>query len=100
MKHFTCLDWFLTRFAPSAIILHGVASLCGFALAQAFSSKEATHFSYDNKAALDVKEVSAAAQDRVTVRDVTYAGADGDSVPAYLIIVELRDYPLWAYRAN
>ena len=33
-----------------------------------------------------MKQVSATVQDGVTVEDVTYTGADGDTVPAYLVI--------------
>jgi len=86
MKHFTGFDWLLTRFVTGAIMLHGFASLSSFGFAQASSSNDAIHFSYDDKAALDVKQVSATVQDGVTVQDVTYTGANGDTVPAYLVI--------------
>ena len=67
-------------------MLHALASPSGSAFAQAASSNDATHFSYDNKAALDVKQISDTVQDGVTVQDVTYAGGNGDTVPAYLVI--------------
>jgi hypothetical protein len=71
MKHFTRLAWLLTRFVTGAIMLHGFASLSNFAFAQVSSSTDLTHFSYDNKAALDVKQISDTVQDGVTVQDVT-----------------------------
>jgi cephalosporin-C deacetylase-like acetyl esterase len=86
MKHFTPLDWLLTRFVTGAIMLYGFASLSGFAFAQVSNSSDATHFSYDNKVPLDVKQVSDTVQDGVTVQDLTYTGANGDTVPAYLVI--------------
>ena len=86
MKHFTCLDWLLTRFFAGAILLLGYASLSSLAFAQAYRSDDATHFSYDNQAALDVKQVSVTVQDGVTVQDLTYTGSNRDTVPAYLVI--------------
>jgi cephalosporin-C deacetylase-like acetyl esterase len=86
IKHSTRLEWRLIRFVASAILLQGFPVLSGFAFAQAPSSDNATHFSYDNRAALDVKQVSATVQDGVTIQDVTYTGANGDTVPAYLVI--------------
>ena len=67
-------------------MLHGFVSLSSFAFAQASVANDATHFSYDNKAALDVKQVSLTVQDGVTVQDITYTGSNGDTVPAYLVI--------------
>jgi hypothetical protein len=74
MKHFTRFDCLVTRFVLGTITLHGLTSLSGFAFAQASSSDNATHFSYNNQAALDVKQVSVTVQDGVTVQDVTYCG--------------------------
>jgi hypothetical protein len=90
MKHFKRLDWLLTRFLGGAIMLHGFVSLSGFAFAQASGSDNATHFSYDNQAALDVKQVSVKVQDGVTVQDITYTGSNGDTVPAYLVVPQGR----------
>ena len=45
-----------------------------------------SHFAYDKSAALDVKQISVKIQDGVTIQDITYTGANGDSVPAYLVI--------------
>jgi cephalosporin-C deacetylase-like acetyl esterase len=86
MKHFTLLDRLLTRFVTGAIMLHGFASFSACAFAQGSNSNDATHFSYDTKAALDVKQISDTVQDGVTVQDITYTGANGDTVPAYLVI--------------
>jgi cephalosporin-C deacetylase-like acetyl esterase len=80
------LTVFVTRFVLGTITLHGLTSLSDFAFAQASSSDNATHFSYNNQAALDVKQVSVTVQDGVTVQDVTYSGGNGDTVPAYLVI--------------
>jgi cephalosporin-C deacetylase-like acetyl esterase len=49
-------------------------------------SPDGKHFSYDKSAPLNVKRVSAEDRTGVTVEDVTYAGAGGDTVPAYLVI--------------
>jgi cephalosporin-C deacetylase-like acetyl esterase len=86
MMQFKRLDWLLRRFVAGAIMLHGFVSLSSCAFAQASASDDATHFSYDNKAALDVKQVSLTVQDGVTVQDITYTGSNGDTVPAYLVI--------------
>jgi cephalosporin-C deacetylase-like acetyl esterase len=86
MKNLTRLDRLLTRLVTGAIMLHGFASLSGFASAQESSPNDAAHFSYDNNAPLDVKQVSSTVQDGVTVQDVTYTGANGDTVPAFLVI--------------
>ena len=86
MMHVRRLDWLLRQFVAGAMMLHGFASLSSFAFVQASASDDATHFSYDNKAALDVKQVSLTVQDGVTVQDITYTGSNGDTVPAYLVI--------------
>jgi cephalosporin-C deacetylase-like acetyl esterase len=85
-KHSTRLNCLLARFVLGAITLHGLTSLSGVAFAQAFSSNAATHFSYDNHAALDVKQVSVTVRNGVTVQDITYTGANGDTVSAYLVV--------------
>ena len=51
MQHCARLDWLLTIFVVGATLLHGFASLSGFAFAQASSSDNATHFAYDNQGA-------------------------------------------------
>jgi cephalosporin-C deacetylase-like acetyl esterase len=56
------------------------------ALAQTAGSGDPAHFSYDTKASLDVKQLSARVQDGVTIQDITYTGSNGDTVPAYLVI--------------
>jgi cephalosporin-C deacetylase-like acetyl esterase len=84
------LDWLLTRFIACAIMLPGLVSLSSFACAQAPASDDATHFSYDNKAALDLKQISSTVQDGVTVQDITYTGANGDTVSAYLVIPKAK----------
>jgi hypothetical protein len=81
MKHFTRLDWLLTRIVAGAILLHGYASLSSLAFAQASSSDDATHVSYDNQAAVDLMQVSVTVQDGVTVQDLTYTGSNEVAVP-------------------
>lgn len=44
------------------------------------------HFAYDRSASLNVKQISVEVRNSVTVQDITYTGANGDTVPAYLII--------------
>jgi dienelactone hydrolase len=48
------------------------------------------HFPYDANAPLHLKQVSVKVQDGVTVEDITYTGANGDTVPAYLVIPKGR----------
>jgi dienelactone hydrolase len=55
------------------------------ALAQTPSSPDAAHFNYD-RVPLNVKQVSVKDRDGVTIQDITYTGASGDTVPAYLVI--------------
>jgi hypothetical protein len=86
MMHSKRLDWLLRRFVAGAIMLLGFVSLSGFAFAQASALDDATHFSYDNKAALDAKQISLTVQNGVTIQDLTYTGSNGDTVPAYLVI--------------
>ncbi len=86
IKHFTRLEWLRTRLVGGGILLLGFVSHFGLALAQAPSLDNATHFAYDNRAALEVKQVSVEVLDGVTVQDLTYTGGNGDSVPAYLVI--------------
>jgi hypothetical protein len=61
-------------------MFHGFVSLSGIAFGQASASDDATHFSYDNKAALDAKQVSPTVQDGVSVQAITYTGSNGDTV--------------------
>lgn len=86
IKHITRLDCLLTKLAIGAITLQNLSSLSSFAFAQASSSDYATHFSYDRRAALNVKQISVTVQDGVTVQDITYSGNNGDIVPAYLVV--------------
>jgi cephalosporin-C deacetylase-like acetyl esterase len=90
IKHFTRLDWLRIRLVGGGILLLGFVSHFGLALAQAPCLDNATHFAYDNRAALEVKQVSVEVQDGVTVQDLTYTGGNEDSVPAYLVIPKGR----------
>ena len=86
INHLTRLDWLRTRLVGGGILLLGFIFHFCLALAQAPSLDNAPHFAYDNRAALEVKQVSAEVRDGVTVQDLTYTGGNGDSVPAYLVI--------------
>ena len=69
--------------APAAVA--GIFILGGSGFAQA-PSPDFAHFTYDRSASLNVKQVSVRVQDGVTIEDITYTGANGDTVPAYLVI--------------
>jgi cephalosporin-C deacetylase-like acetyl esterase len=56
------------------------------AFGQFSSAGDASHFSYDGSVSLGVSVVSTKAEAGVTVEDITYRGADGDTVPAHLVI--------------
>ncbi len=62
----------------------------GFVFAQAPSADDLAHFNYDKRAALNVKQVSVKLRDGVTIQDITYTGANGDIVPATLVIPKGR----------
>jgi cephalosporin-C deacetylase-like acetyl esterase len=73
-------------FALSTAIL-----LAGFAVdrsvvGQTSSPGDPGHFRYDSSVSLDVTQQSTKAQSGVTVEDITYRGANGDTVPAYLVV--------------
>jgi len=70
---------------PAAMVA-GFFLLGGFAFAQAPSAADPAHFTYDKRAALNVKQISARARDGVTIQDITYTGSNGDTVPATLVI--------------
>jgi cephalosporin-C deacetylase-like acetyl esterase len=73
-------------FALSTAIL-----LAGFAVdrsvvGQTSSPGDPGHFRYDSSVSLDMTQQSTKAQSGVTVEDITYRGANGDTVPAYLVV--------------
>jgi hypothetical protein len=82
MQHCRRLDWLLTRFVAGAILLHGFASLSGFAFAQASSSDDATRPTKLLSTSVGFCHCSG----RVTIQDLIYTGGNGDTVPAYLVI--------------
>lgn len=76
----------LTIAVAGALIL-----ICGYpvasvAIAQTAGPDRPAHFAYDKRALLDMKQVSVNTQDGVTIHDITYAGPNGEVVPAYLVI--------------
>jgi cephalosporin-C deacetylase-like acetyl esterase len=56
------------------------------AIGQTARPGDSAHFTYDADAPLDVKRVSEHVQKGVTIQEITYTGANGDTVPAYLVI--------------
>lgn len=77
----------------SARIAYGLLVACiwigetsGMVQAQTARPDNSAHFTYDRNASLNVKQVSVKIRNGVTVQDITYTGADGDTVPAYLVI--------------
>ncbi|HYM61274.1 MAG TPA: hypothetical protein VEZ11_10310 [Thermoanaerobaculia bacterium] len=46
----------------------------------------ARHFDYDHKAPLDVREAGFEERDGVSIHDISYLGANGARVPAYLVV--------------
>jgi cephalosporin-C deacetylase-like acetyl esterase len=75
----------LTTFVAGLAVFAGLLAFSRVTLAQTPDSGDTAHFTYDTATPLDVKQVSAKAQDGVTVQDITYTGAHGDTVPAYLV---------------
>lgn len=68
------------------LTLGGFVTLRGTAHAQTAGPNDFTHFAYDTSAALNLTQVSVRVQDGVTVQDITFTGANGDTVPAFLVI--------------
>jgi cephalosporin-C deacetylase-like acetyl esterase len=90
------LTTFVARLALFAVLL----ASSRVTLAQTPRSEDNAHFNYDTGAPLDVKQVSVKVQDGVTVQDITYTGANGDIVPAYLVIPKgSRKFPgiIWGH---
>jgi dienelactone hydrolase len=63
-----------------------MAILLRNAVPQESITSDAQHFDYDTPAALGVKEVSVQQRDGVTIHNITYIGANGGRVPAYLVV--------------
>jgi cephalosporin-C deacetylase-like acetyl esterase len=61
------------------------------ALGQTARPGDPAHFSYDTDAPLDVKQISEHIQTGVTIQEITYTGANGATVPAYLVIPQSRE---------
>ena len=59
-----------------------VAALCS---AQS-ATELAKRFDYDRSAPLNIEKLSTQHRGDVTIEDITYAGADGKAVPAYLVV--------------
>jgi cephalosporin-C deacetylase-like acetyl esterase len=72
----------------SATVLIAAVLLAGTSVSWALTPgpSDPSRFNYDAKVPLDVKQISSKLQSGVTIQDITYAGANGDTVPAYLVI--------------
>ena len=73
------------------LTLSTAAFVVGFLLGrpvegQTFSAGDPSHFRYDASVSLGVTQLSTKTQSGVTVEDITYQGANGDTVPAYLVV--------------
>jgi cephalosporin-C deacetylase-like acetyl esterase len=73
---------FLVRLALIVVALQPP----GAVLAQTPGPDDFAHFTYDRGVSLNVKQISVNVRDGVTIQDITYTGANGDTVPAYLVI--------------
>ena len=60
--------------------------LAGPVGAQTAGPNDPTPFAYDTSAPLNLTQISVRVQDGQTVENITYAGSNGDTVPAYLVI--------------
>ena len=72
--------------AVGLIMIFGIRPFPSCVLAQTSNPDDSAHFNYDKNVSLNVKQVSAKVQDGVTIQEITYTGANGDTVPAYLVI--------------
>ena len=71
--------------AAALIVCVLIAPESGAVQAQTLSP-DFTHFAYDRNASLNLKRISIKVRDGVTIEDITYTGAGGDTVPAYLVV--------------
>ena len=76
-------SWILTL--NTAILIAGFA-VDRPALGQTSIPGNPAHFRYDASVSLGVTQLSTKTQSGVTVEDITYQGANGDTVPAYLVV--------------
>jgi cephalosporin-C deacetylase-like acetyl esterase len=69
-----------------------LALLCGGVLwnnsswCQTTGSGDPARFHYDAAVPFDLKQISTRVEDGVTIQDITYVGANGDTVPGYLVV--------------
>lgn len=70
----------MLRFFLSVIVV------LGSHLARAQDAALLSHFDYDQKAPLDIKEVGVEKRGDVSVHDISYASPKGGRVPAYLVV--------------
>jgi cephalosporin-C deacetylase-like acetyl esterase len=75
----------VTAASVTAILIAGCLSNKAV-VGQTSSPSDSAHFNYNAGAYLDVKRLSENVQKGVTVQDITYTGANGATVPGYLVI--------------
>ncbi len=63
-----------------------VIAVLGSHLAMAQDAALLSHFDYDPKAPLDIKEVGVEKRGEVSIHDISYASPKGGRVPAYLVV--------------
>lgn len=76
---------FLRTYVTLVAALLIVGGICAV-LAQTPTADESAHFTYDPAVPLNLKQVSSKVEDGITIEDITYAGRNGDTVPAYVVI--------------
>jgi len=86
LQHFQRRRSLTATFVVGLVLIAGALQVSCDALAHTSSSDDSAHFAYDAGVPLNVREISAKTQDGVTVQDITYTGANADTVPAYLVI--------------
>jgi cephalosporin-C deacetylase-like acetyl esterase len=73
-------------FLTGLVVIVSALHLSGAVHTQTSNSDDFAHFTYARGVSLNVKQNSVKVLDGVTIQDITYAGSDGDTVPAYLVI--------------
>jgi len=78
------------RFLIRVVVIVGALQVPAVVLSQTPSPEDFAHFDYDRSASLNAKQVSFNSRDGVTIEDITYTGASGETVPAYLVLPKGR----------
>ena len=86
MQNFQRFRGLSLTFVAGLVMLFGVRPFPSVVLAQTSGPDDSAHFAYDKNVSLNVKQISAKVRDGATIQEITYMGANGDTVPAYLVI--------------